>query len=78
MVLHDSICKDCKDTVRITGAYIVFYQGGPIDHCTHVTGPVDQYSDDSEYNETRTVGTDIAHFRMINNDLLNKYPYLVP
>ena len=26
------------DSGRIKGAYIIFYQGGPIDHGTHVTG----------------------------------------
>ena len=31
-------------TVRITGAYIIFYKGGPIDHGTHVTVPVAQSS----------------------------------
>ena len=29
-------------TVRITGAYIIFYQGGPIYHGTHIPGPVSQ------------------------------------
>ena len=28
--------QDCPDTRRSTGAYIIFYQGGPIDHGTHV------------------------------------------
>ena len=32
LVFYDSIWRDCPDTVRITGAYIVFYQGVPIDH----------------------------------------------
>ena len=36
--------KDYSDTVIITGAYIIFYQGGPIDHGTHVPGPVAQSS----------------------------------
>ena len=31
MVLYDSRWKECPDTCRSTGAYIVFYQGGPID-----------------------------------------------
>ena len=33
-------CQDCPDTGRSTGAYFIFYQGGPIYHCTHVPGPV--------------------------------------
>ena len=44
MDFSDSIWQDCPDTGRITGAYIIFYQGGPIDHGTHVPGPVAKYS----------------------------------
>ena len=36
--------QDCPDTGRITGEYIIFYQGGPTGHGTHVPGPVAQYS----------------------------------
>ena len=32
--------QDCPYTGRSTGVYIIFYQGGPIGHVTHVTGPV--------------------------------------
>ena len=42
MVLYDSIWKDCPDTIRSTGAYTVFYQGGQI--------TVSQTSAESEYN----------------------------
>ena len=42
--------KDCPDTVRITGAYIIFYQGGKTDHGKHVRGPVDQSSAEIDYN----------------------------
>ena len=34
--------QDIPDTGRSTGAYIIFYRGGPIDHGTHVPGPVDK------------------------------------
>ena len=40
--LYGSSLKDCLDTDISTGAYIIFDQGGPIDHVTHVSGPVDQ------------------------------------
>ena len=56
----------------------MFYQGGPIDHWTHVKGTVAQYSAESEYNVTCTSGMSLSHFRMINNELLNKDTYLVP
>ena len=42
MDFSDSSWQDCSDTGRITGAYIIFYQGGPIYHGTHVPGPVYQ------------------------------------
>ena len=38
--LYDSSWKDCPDTVRSTGLYIIFYQGRPIDHVIHVPGSV--------------------------------------
>ena len=47
MVFSAYICKDCQDTGISTGAYVVFYQGGAIDHCTHVPGPVSQSSAES-------------------------------
>ena len=40
MIFSDSSWQDCPDTGRSTGAYIIFYQFGPIDHSTHITGPV--------------------------------------
>ena len=39
--------QDCPDTGRSTGEYIIFYQGGPIDHSTHVPGPFAQSSAES-------------------------------
>ena len=54
-----------------------FYQGGPMDHSTYVPGPVAQSSGESEYNAACTTGMDQAHFRIINNELLNKDPYMV-
>ena len=43
MDFSDSSWQDCPDTGRITGAYIIFYQGGPIYH-GNVSGPVAQSS----------------------------------
>ena len=54
MAFYDSSWKNCPDTGRSTGEYMIFYQGGPIDHCTHVPGPVAQYSAESEYNAACT------------------------
>ena len=44
MLCSDSSWKDCLDTGISTGAFIVFFQGGPLDLCTHVPVPVAQYS----------------------------------
>ena len=78
MALSDSSWKDCPDTGRRTGAYIIFYQGGPIDHGTHVLGPFSQSSAEIEYNSACTAGMDLAHFMMLIHEFLNKDPDIVP
>ena len=77
-MFYDSICQDYPDTGRSTGEYVVFYQGEYIFHCKYVTYPVSQYSTKSEYNEAWTVGMTISHYRVLNNNFLNKDPYVVP
>ena len=42
MDFSDYSWKYFPDTGRSTGAYIIFYHGGPIDHGTHVPVPVAQ------------------------------------
>ena len=54
MAFFGSSWQDFPDTGRSTGACIIFYQGGPIDHSTHVLGPVAQSSTESEYNAEYT------------------------
>ena len=39
----------------------MFYQGGTIDHCTHVPVPVSKSSAESEYNAACTAGMALAH-----------------
>ena len=78
MAFYDSSLKYCIDTERGTGEYNIFYQGGPIDHGTHVTGPVSKSNEESEYNAECTTGMDLANFRMLIHEILNKYTYLVP
>ena len=68
----------CPDTYRSTGAYIIFYQGGKIDHVTHVTETVAQLSVESEYNAACNAGMALAHFRMLIHEFLNKDPDIVP
>ena len=48
MDFSDYSWQDCTDTGRSTGSYIIFYQGGPIDHGTNLPGPVSQSSAESE------------------------------
>ena len=74
MAFYDSSWKDCPDTGRSTGAYIIFYQGGPIDHGTHVPGPVAQSSAESDYNSACSAGMSLAKSRMFIHELLKKDP----
>ena len=78
MDFSGSIWQDFPYTGRITGAYIIFYQGGAIDHGTHVPGPVAQSSAESEYNAAFTAGMALANLRMLIHELLNKDPYIIP
>ena len=57
---------------------MIFYQGGPIDHGTHVPVTVAQSSAESEQNVACTAGMDLEHVRMLMNELLNKDPEIVP
>ena len=50
VVFSDCIWQDFQDTGKITGLYIVFNQGVPIDNFTHIPGPVSHYSSESDYN----------------------------
>ena len=77
MVLTDSSWQEFPDTGRSTVAYIVFYQGGSINHCTHVPGPVYQSSGESDYNAACTTRMDPAHCRIINNKFWKKYTDVV-
>ena len=78
MDFSDSSWQDFPDTGRSTVSYIIFYQGGPIDHGTHVPGPVAQSSAESEYNAACTAGMDLSHFRMSIHEFLNRDRYIVP
>ena len=78
MAFSDSSCQKIPDTGRSTGAYIIFYQCGPIYHGTHVLDPVAESSAESEYNPSFTAGMDLSNFRMLIRELLNKDPDIVP
>ena len=76
MDLSDSSWQDFTDTGISTGAYIIFYHCGPIDHDTHVPGPVSKSGAESEDNSAFTAGMALANFRMLIHELLNKDPYI--
>ena len=78
MDFYDSICQDCPDTGRITGAYIIFHQGGQIYYDTPVPGLVSLSSAEIYYNAACTAGMTSAHFRILIRELLNIYPDIVP
>ena len=64
MNFSDTSWQDCPDTGRSTGAYIIFHQGGTIDHSTRVTGPVARSSAESDYNAACNAVISLAHFSM--------------
>ena len=72
VVFSDSSWKDCPDTVRSIGAYIIFYQGETINHGTYVTRPAAQSIAESEYNASCTTEMGLSHFSMLNHGLLKK------
>ena len=74
----DSSWQYCTDSRRSTGAYIIFYQGGPIGYRIHVPGPVSQSGAESEYNAACTAGMALEHFSMLIHEFLNKDPDIVP
>ena len=78
MAFSDSSWQDCPDTGRSTGAYIIYYQGVPIDHGTPDPVPVAQSSAESEYNAVCTTGMALAHFRMLIHKLFSKNTDISP
>ena len=48
MAFSDSSWQDFPENGRITGAYIIFYQGGTIDHGTNFPVPVARSNAESE------------------------------
>ena len=57
---ESSSWQDFSDTGRSTGAYIIVYQCGTIEHGTHVRGPIAQSIAESEYNAACTTLMSLA------------------
>ena len=77
-MFYDFRGQDCTYNVRSTGSYIVFEQVVPIYNCKHVPGLVAQYNAESKKNVTCTEVMDLTHSMILNNNLSNKDPYVVP
>ena len=67
MMFSDSIWKACTYNVRSTEEYILFYQGEPIDHSSHVSGTLTQSSAEIYYNASCTAGMDLTQLSKLNN-----------
>ena len=78
MVFSGSSWQGCPDTGRSTWSYIIFYQGGKIDHGTYVPVSVAQSSAYSEYNSACTAGMALYHFTMLIHGFLNKGLVIFP
>ena len=78
MDFYNPSWQDCLDTGISTGGYNIFHQDGPIDHGTHVPGPVSRSVAESEYNAACTTGMALAHFRVFIHEFLNKDPDIIP
>ena len=72
VVFSYSIRKECQYTSRSTGIYIIFHQGGTIDHGKYVPGPVAQSSAESGYNIECNTGMALSHSRMLIYEFLKK------
>ena len=78
MVFYDSRFQDFPHTEKSTESHILFYEGGPSDHCKNVPVTVAQSSAEIDYNAACTAGMALAHFRILNNGLLNKNIDVIP
>ena len=78
MIFSYSIWWYLPDTGRNKGAYIIFYQGGTIDHGTHVSLPFARPSAKSEYNAACAAVMALARFRMLIHEIFSKDQDKVP
>ncbi|MGH3054708.1 MAG: reverse transcriptase domain-containing protein, partial [Gaiellaceae bacterium] len=65
----DSSWQDCPTSGRSTGSYLIFYQGGVVDHSSFVPTPVAMSSGEAEYNAACTTCMATAHIRMLINEI---------
>ena len=68
----DSSWQDCPDSGRSTGGYITTYRGTPIAFSSNVPSPVALSSAEAEYNEACLACMNLAHIKMLVEDMIGK------
>ena len=72
MAFSGSSWQYFPDIFRSIGAYMIFYQGGPIYHGTHVPVTVAQSSAESEYNAAYTAVMALLNLRVLIHQFLTR------
>jgi hypothetical protein len=65
--LCDSRWDDNRDTLRSTGGFLIFYQGGVVHHLSNMSEPVVMSSAELEYNEACMTCMAMSHVHMTLN-----------
>ena len=65
----DSSWDDDHDTSRSTGGFLIFYQGGIVDHSSNMPDPVAMSSAEAEYNEACMACMATSHMHMTLNHI---------
>ena len=65
----DSSWDDDHDTSRSTGGFLIFYQGGIVDHSSNMPDPVAMISAEAEYNEACMACMATSHMHMTLNHI---------
>jgi hypothetical protein len=67
----DSSWDDDHDTSRSTGGFLIFYQGGVVDHSSNMPDPIAMSSAEAEYNEACMACMATSHMHMTLNYMEN-------
>ena len=67
----DSSWDDDHDTSRSTGGFLIFYQGGVVDHSSNMPDPIAMSSIEAEYNEACMACMATSHMHMTLNYMEN-------
>ncbi|MGH3054284.1 MAG: Ty1/Copia family ribonuclease HI, partial [Gaiellaceae bacterium] len=69
LAFSDSSWQDCPTSGRSTGSFLIYYQGGVVDHALFVPDPVALSSGKAEYNTACATSMAVAHLRMLTNEM---------